>query len=144
MNIFQCTQHLIEKELVVFLRQVIVSLNNLVKIGIHQLKHNVNISVVPPRRRQHNVFDLDDIGVPQQPEKLDLAEDPGSVRQVLEDVLYLLDGYLLARMLVNSRTDDPVAPFANDLLDLVSVGIAVLAEELHLWRVLQVLVRGKR
>lgn len=101
MDIFERTEHLIEKELVVLLCQVIIGLDNLVEVCVHELKDNKYILVVPPGRRQHYVLDLDDVGVPQKPEKLDLAEDPSSVGYMLEDVGHLLYGHLVAGLPVD-------------------------------------------
>jgi hypothetical protein len=51
MDIFQCKKQLVYEELMVLLCQVIVSLNNLVKISIHKFKENINISEVPSEWR---------------------------------------------------------------------------------------------
>lgn len=119
------------------LGQVIVGLYNLVEVGLHELKNNVNVLEVLSRGRQHNVLDLDDVRVPQEPQKLDLAEDPRGIGDVLEDAVYLLDRHPLPSVEIDGRADDPVASLADDLLDLVPVRIPVLCEEVGLCRSLQ-------
>ena len=64
MNVLEGSEHLVEKELVMLLGQVIVGLNNLVEIGLHELENHIDILEVLPRGRQHNVLDIDDVGMP--------------------------------------------------------------------------------
>lgn len=66
----------------------------------------------------------------QQPQQLDLPQDARGVRDVIEDVVDLFDGYLLPSLRVQSGAHHPIAPFANDLLDAVSVRLSILCEEL--------------
>jgi len=101
MDIFHCTEHLVEKELEMLLCEVIIGLDNLVEVSVHELKDNKYIFEVPPRWRQHYVLDLDDVGMPEKPEKLDFAEDPSGVGNMLEDVGYLLYRHLVAGLPVD-------------------------------------------
>jgi hypothetical protein len=68
----------------------------------------------------------------EQPEQLDLAQDTRSVRDMLENVVDLLDRDLLAGVVVRGRADHAVAALANDLLHRVPVGLAIVVEEVLL------------
>ena len=78
--------------------QVIIRLDNLVKIRLHELENDVNVFELSPRRREQDVFDLHDVRMLQEPEELDLAEDARGVGDVLEDVVDLLDCDFLSRV----------------------------------------------
>lgn len=129
MYILKATEELIEEKLVMLRGQVIIGLDNLMEIRLHELENDVDVSELSPRRRQQDVFDLDDVRVAEEPEELDLAEDAGGVGDVLEDVVDLLDGDFLSRVCVVGRAYDSVAPFADDFLDPVPCAFAVLREE---------------
>ena len=134
-HILEPAQQLVEEELVVLRREVVVGLDDLVQIRLHQLEDDVDVAELPRRRRQHDVLDVDDVGVAQQAQQLDLAQDARRVRDVVEHVVDLLDRDPLARRVVDGRADDAVAALADDLADGVAVGLAVLGEEvggLHL------------
>lgn len=49
-DVFKASEHLIQEELVVFWSQVIVCFDDLVKISLHQLKHNKNVLKIARRR----------------------------------------------------------------------------------------------
>ena len=83
------------------------------------------------------MLDLNNIRVPQEPQKFDLTEDPRCVGDVLEDIVYLLDRHSLPSVKINGRADNPIASLTNDFLDLVPVCIPVLCEEVGLCRSLQ-------
>ena len=80
--------------------QVIISLDNLVEIRLHELENNVNVSELSPRRRQQDVLDLNNVRMAQEPEEFDLAENASCIRDVLEDVVDLLDGNSVASVCV--------------------------------------------
>lgn len=109
--------------------QVIIRLDNLVKIRLHELENDVNVFELSPRRREQDVFDLHDVRMLQEPEEFDLAEDARGVGDVLEDVVDLLDCDFLPRVRVVSWADEAVASFADDFLDSVPGAFAVLREE---------------
>ena len=109
--------------------QVIIRLDNLVKIRLHELENNVNVFELSPRRWEQDVFDLDDVRMLQEPEEFDLAEDARGVGDVLEDVVDLLDGDFLSRVGVVSRAVEAVAAFADHFLDSVSGAFSVFSEE---------------
>jgi hypothetical protein len=64
MNVFEGSKKLVETELVMLFCQVIICLNNLVEIRLHELKKDISIFEVLPRWRQHDVLDLDDVSMP--------------------------------------------------------------------------------
>mmetsp|Transcript_6396 Transcript_6396/g.22521 ORF Transcript_6396/g.22521 Transcript_6396/m.22521 type:complete len:236 (+) Transcript_6396:912-1619(+) len=133
-HVLQPPQHLVQEELVVLRRQVVVRLYHLVQVRLHQLEHHVQV-IVPVRvGREHDVLDLHDVGVLEQPHELHLAQDPRRVGDVVEDLLDLLDGNLLARLAVGGAAHDAIAALADDVVDLVAVGLAVGAEEVSLLR----------
>ena len=83
-HILEPAQQLVEEELVVLRREVVVGLDDLVQIRLHQLEDHVDVPELPRRRRQHDVLDVDDVGVAQQAQQLDLAQDARRVRDVVE------------------------------------------------------------
>jgi hypothetical protein len=46
-----------------------------VQVRLHELKHDIDVLEVAGRRRQHDVLDLDNVGVAQQAQQLNLAQD---------------------------------------------------------------------
>ena len=130
MYILEATEKLIKEKLIMLRSQIIISLNNLMEIRLHELENNVNVSKLSPRRRQQDVFDLNDVRMAQEPEELDLTENASCIRDVLEDVVDLLDGDFLSRVRVVGRADDSVASFADDFLDSVPGAFTVLREEI--------------
>ena len=59
----------------VLLRQVVVGLDNLVQIRLHQLEHDVDVTKLAGMRRQHHVLDLHHVWVLQLSQQLDLTQD---------------------------------------------------------------------
>lgn len=131
-DVLQAAEELVEEELVVLGREVIVGLDDLVEVGLHELEDDVNVAELAARWREHDMLDLDDVRVAQEAEQLDLAEDAGGVRDVLEDVVDLLDGDVLAGEGVEGGGDHAVAALADHLGDLVPAGLAVVREERRL------------
>ena len=70
-------------------------------------------------------LDADDVLVPQVPEKLDLTERPGRIRDVFERIGDLLDRYLLPSFCISRRANYPVSPLscANIELEGARVGV---------------------
>lgn len=131
------TKQLVEKELMVLRAEVVVGLDDLVEVGLHELEDNVDVTELAARRREHDVLDLDDVWMAQKAEQLDLAENAGGVGDMLEDVVDLFDGDALAGVGVDGRRHDAVAAFADHFADLVSGRLAVLREEPPLIRALE-------
>ena len=117
--------------------EVVVGLDDLVEVGLHELEDNVDVTELAARRREHDVLDLDDVWMAQKAEQLDLAENAGGVGDMLEDVVDLFDGDALAGVGVDGRRHDAVAAFADHFADLVSGRLAVLREEPPLIRALE-------
>ena len=69
---------------------------------------------------------VDNIGMLQEPEELDLPEDPDRVGDAFKDVGDTLDRHLLPCEVVDSRGNNTVGTFSDDLLDGVSIGLGVL------------------
>lgn len=91
-----------------FLGQIIIGLDNLVQIRLHQFKNNINVLEIPSRRWQHDVLDLDYVRMAQQPQKLDFPQDSRCVRDVLKDVVNFLYSDFLTGMGIDCRAHDPI------------------------------------
>jgi hypothetical protein len=103
----QAAQHLVQEELVVLLRQVVVRLDHLVQVRLQQLEHHlrmpewtshasqlaqarrdihcagthVDVTELAWVRRQQDVLDLHNVGVLQHAKQLDLAQYARGVLQ---------------------------------------------------------------
>mmetsp|Transcript_7065 Transcript_7065/g.28699 ORF Transcript_7065/g.28699 Transcript_7065/m.28699 type:complete len:582 (-) Transcript_7065:145-1890(-) len=128
-NVLEPSQQLVEEELVVLVRQVVVRLDDLVEVRLHELEDDEDVLELPRVGREHDVLHLHDVGMLQHAEELHLSQDPGRIRHVLEDVGDLLDGHLLPGLVVRRRAHHPVASLADDLVDGETVSLAVLGEE---------------
>jgi hypothetical protein len=80
-DVLQASQELVEEELVVLLREVVVRLDHLVQVCLHELKHHVDVTEVARVGRQHHVLDLHHVRVLQLAQQLDLAQDARRVLQ---------------------------------------------------------------
>lgn len=134
MNVLHPSEQLIQEELMMFWCKIIVRFYDLMEIRLHQFKDYIDVLEFPPRRRKHNVLDLNYVWVPQQPEQLDLPKDAGGVGDVIKDVNNLLDSHALTSLGVDGSGHNTVAPFANDLADLIAACLAILCEEVRLLR----------
>jgi hypothetical protein len=74
-HVFQAAQHLVEEELVVLLRQVVVGLDHLVQVRLHELEDNVNVAELARLRREHDVLDLHNVRVLQLAQQHDLTQN---------------------------------------------------------------------
>lgn len=72
------------------------------------------------------MLDVDNVSMAQQPQQLDLPQDPDCVCHTFKDVGYSFDGHLFSSEIVDGRGHDTIGSLANDLLDGVPVGLAVL------------------
>ena len=131
-DVLHAAEQLVQEELVVLGREVVVGLDYLVEVGLHELEDDVNVAELAARWREHDMLDPDDVRVAQEAEQLDLAEDAGGVGDVFEDVVNLLDGDVLASEGVEGGGDHAVAALADHLSDLVPAGLAVVREERRL------------
>lgn len=131
-DVLHAAEQLVQEELVVLGREVVVGLDDLVEVGLHELEDDVNVAELAARWREHDMLDLDDVRVAQQAQQLDLAQDAGGVGDVLEDVVDLLDGDVLAGEGVEGRGDHAVAALAHHLGNLVPARLAVVREERRL------------
>mmetsp|Transcript_13085 Transcript_13085/g.41375 ORF Transcript_13085/g.41375 Transcript_13085/m.41375 type:complete len:353 (-) Transcript_13085:435-1493(-) len=107
-DVLQTTEQLVEEELIVLCCEVIVCLDHLMQVGLHKLEHHVNILVALGVVRQHDVPQLDDVGMPEVAEQLDLAQDTRRIRDVLEDIRDFLNGYFLPVRVVDGRANDTI------------------------------------
>lgn len=131
-DVLHAAEQLVQEELVVLGREVVVGLDYLVEVGLHELEDDVNVAELAARWGEHDMLDPDDVRVAQEAEQLDLAEDAGGVGDVLEDIVDLLDGDVLASEGVEGGGDHAVAALADHLGDLVPAGVAVVREERRL------------
>jgi len=136
MYVLESTKKLVQEKLVMFRGEVIIQLDHLMEIGLHELKNNIDILELPPRRREHDVLNLNYVWVTKQPKELDLPQNARGIRDVLKHIIDLLDSNPLTGAGIYSCSNYSVAPFTNDFLDLVLACLAILCEELHFHRVL--------
>ena len=129
MHIFKGTQHLIKKKLMVLASQVIISFNDLMKIRLHKLKDNINISEVSLRWRQHNAFDLNYIWMAQQPQQFYFSENSDGIRNVLKNIIYFLNGNFFPCMCINCSTNNSITSFPNNFKNFVSICITIIGEK---------------
>jgi len=112
--------------------EVVIYLKNVVKIRLHQLKNNIYIFEFLATRRKHDMLDLHDIRMSKKPEKLDLSEDTNSIWDMFKHICHLLDGYFASRVWTFRRSNNSVASFANNFLDLILTCFTILREKLFL------------
>ena len=58
MNVLHSTEQLVQEELVMLCCQIIICFYYLMEIRLHQLKDYIYVPEFSPRRRKHNVLDL--------------------------------------------------------------------------------------
>lgn len=116
--------------------KIVICLDDLVKIGFHELKYNINIPKLSSRGRKHYMFELDNIRMAKQTKQLDLSQYTGRIRNMLEYIVYFLDCNPLSRARVDRRPNHAITSLSNHLLDLVLARLAVLCEELLVKRTL--------
>jgi hypothetical protein len=63
MDVFEASEQLVEEELVVFLREGLLTLDDLSEICIHHLRDNVYVLELFPRFGEDNSLDVDDVFV---------------------------------------------------------------------------------
>ena len=71
--------------------------------------------MLPPRR-----VGLPLTWMPQQPQQLDLPQDACGIRDMIEYIVYFLNGDLLIGLGVHSRAHHAIAALANDFLQDIS------------------------
>ena len=131
MYVLESTKKLVQEKLVMFRGEVIIRLDHLMEIRLHKLKNNIDILELPPRRREHDVLNLNYVWVTKQPKELDLPQYACGIRDVLKHIIDLLDSNPLTGAGIYGCSNYSVASFANDFLDLVLACLSVLGEELH-------------
>lgn len=70
MYVLQSSKKLVKKKLMMPRGEIIICLNDMMKIRFHQLKYNIDIFEFSSTWRQHYMFDFDDIRVAQHPQEL--------------------------------------------------------------------------
>ena len=118
-------------------RKIIICLNYMVKIRLHQLKNEIYIFEFSLWWRKHNMFYLYNIRMMKHPKKLNFSEDAYGIRYMLKNIINFLDGNSLTRLAINCRTNNSVASFPNNFLNLVSACFAILCEKVWLLIILQ-------
>ena len=107
--------HLVEEELVVLVRQVVVRLDDLVEVRLHQLEYHVDVLEVVLVRRQKDAPHRDNVPVFEQPQQFNLPQYPSGIADVLEDVRNLFDRDAAAIVAIRGARDDTIAPLPNEL-----------------------------
>lgn len=77
------------------------------------------------------MLDLNYVWVTQQPEQLNLPKDAGGIRDMIENIINLLDRHSLAGLGVDSGSHNTITPFANDFTDFIPVCFTIFSEEVR-------------
>ena len=119
-DVLEAAEELVEEVLDVLVGERLRRADHLVQVGVHQVRHHVQVGAVG--RAAHQVADADDILVVEVEEELDLAERALGGRLVLEDVADLLDRDEALRRVtrVHRRADHAVRAAPDKLLDDVA------------------------
>lgn len=133
MNIFQAPKKLVQEKLVVLRRKIIICLNDLMKVRLHQLKHNIDIPELSSRRRKHYMLNFYYIRMSEQPKEFNFSQDPCGIRYMLKNIINFFNCNLFPSMSVNRRTYNTITSFSNDFLDLVLTCFSILGKKLCLW-----------
>lgn len=78
------------------------------------------------------MLDFNNVWMTKNPEKLNFPKDACGIRDVFEDIIYLLNGNFLSKMGVKCRADNTIATFANYFLDSISASFTVFCEEIYI------------
>jgi len=70
---FEASKKLVQEKLIVLRAKIIICLNHLMKIRLHQLKHNIDIPELSSWGRKHYMLDLDYIRMSKQTEEFDFS-----------------------------------------------------------------------
>jgi hypothetical protein len=132
-DVLHSLEDLVEEVLDVLVREVVLRVDDLVQVGLHEVEHDVDVDERLILRRRDEIAQADDILVLEVPEHLDLAQDALRVDQIVERVDDLLDRDLAVRDLIQRRADDTVGTATERLerrvLDIDAKEIA--AERSH-------------
>lgn len=131
MHVLESTNKLIQEKSVMLWSQVIICFDHLMQVRLHELKDNIDIFELPSGRRQHNVFNLDYVWVTKQPKKLDFPQNASSIRDILKNVIYLLDRNPLPSVTINCSSNYSITSLANNLLDMILTRLPIFREEIH-------------
>ena len=89
--------------------EVVIGADDGVQVRLQKLEDDVKILEGLRVRWQHDVLDVDDVGVLEDAQQLDFPQDARRVGYVLENVLDPLDGNLLACEVVYCCADRSIA-----------------------------------
>lgn len=118
-------------------RKIIICLNYMVKIRLHQLKNKIYIFEFSLWGRKHNMFYLYNIRMMKHPKKLNFSEDTNGIRYMFKHIINFLDGNSFTSLGINCRTNNSIASFPNNFLNLVSACFSILCEKFWLLITLQ-------
>ena len=94
-------------------------------------RQHIDIFELPSGRGQHNVFNLDYVWVTKQPKKLDFPQNASSIRDILKNIIYLLDRNPLPSVTINCSSNYSITSLANNLLDMILTRLPIFREEIH-------------
>mmetsp|Transcript_38820 Transcript_38820/g.124449 ORF Transcript_38820/g.124449 Transcript_38820/m.124449 type:complete len:351 (+) Transcript_38820:695-1747(+) len=114
-DVLETAEDLVQKVLVMRVRQGLPRRDDAVEVALHEVRHDVHVREVDRvRRHRDDVLDLDDVLVrPEVTQQLDLAQNPLRVHEVREHVRDLLDRHPLPRHPVVRRAHHTVGPPAD-------------------------------
>mmetsp|Transcript_60288 Transcript_60288/g.140419 ORF Transcript_60288/g.140419 Transcript_60288/m.140419 type:complete len:344 (+) Transcript_60288:233-1264(+) len=115
----QASEDLMNKVLVMLLRERLFRIDHLVQVSFHEIGDNVDVLKVRRFGRVH-VEDPNDVFMVELPQQLHLSQDSFAINKIPERVSDLLDCTLFACLLVFEGGHAPVCPRPN-LLDQLHV-----------------------
>ena len=136
MYIFKTTKKLVQEKLIMLGCKIIICLNYLVKVGFHQLKNNIDIFEFPAWRRKHDMLYFNNVRMTKQPKEFNFSQNTCGIRNMLKNIVNLLDCDPFSSMRVNCRANNTITTFSNDFLYLVLTRLSILSEENWLCRAL--------
>lgn len=79
------------------------------------------------------MLDFHNVRMLKKPKELNFSKNTCGIRDVFEDIVYLLDCNLFSRTCIICRADNTVATFSYHFLDSISVSFTVLCEEIYIY-----------
>lgn len=94
-------------------------LHNRENIGVHDLKHHIDVLKVQSRLRKDNRFNLYNVGVLQQSKELQFSQHPSRINLMFKGIGHLLNGnhillpLIFRHPIIISNRDGSIGPSSN-------------------------------
>lgn len=129
MYIFQPAEKLVQEKLMVLRSKIIICFNHLMEVRFHELKHNIDILKLSPRRRKHDVLNFYNVRMFEQSEEFDFSKDSHGIRHMLKNIIYFLYSNMFSSTSVNGRSHNAITSFTNHFLHLISARLSIFREK---------------